>query len=78
MEVIVYSSGHCASCKEAISFFEEQGIAYKQFDVEVNKEHFQEMLRLGGIATPFILIEDSAFHYFDRDKIKEVLMRTNA
>jgi glutaredoxin len=78
MEITIYMCEHCVSCMEALRYFDNQGIYYRKLNVETNKLYFNEMLRLGGIATPFILIDNIAFHYFDYDRISEVLMRADA
>jgi glutaredoxin len=74
MNITLYTSDHCISCKEVIRFFHEKGYSFRQLDVGFNKENFNEMLRLGGIATPFIVIGSKTFHTFDRKKLEEVLM----
>jgi glutaredoxin len=73
MKIIIYTSDHCASCRDAIRFFEEKDLPFRQLDVGKNKENFNEMLRQGGIATPFIIVGTRKFHSFDRDKMEEVL-----
>ncbi|MBA2939626.1 glutaredoxin family protein [Paenibacillus sp. CGMCC 1.16610] len=71
--VTIFKSDHCSACHEAISYFEQLGIHYKQLDVTFNQSNFNEMLRKGGIATPFIIIGSQSFEFFDPDKIKEAL-----
>lgn len=73
MNITVYTSQHCNTCEEVIRYFAEKGVDFRQLDVGHHAENFKEMLRLGGIATPFIVIEDNIFHSFDRDKIEQVL-----
>lgn len=73
MNITVYTSQHCNSCVEVVRYFANKGIVFRQLDVGHNAENFKEMLRLGGIATPFIVIEDKVFHSFDRDRIEQVL-----
>jgi glutaredoxin len=77
MNITIYTSDHCCSCKEAIRFFQESGINFRQLDVGCNKENFDEMLRLGGIATPFIVVDKRKFHSFDREKMEKVLKDGN-
>lgn len=73
MDIVLYSTDHCASCKEAIRFFHEKGAPFRHVDVGTDKANFTEMLLRGGIATPYILIGEQAFHSFDRLKIQEVM-----
>ncbi|TFE26702.1 glutaredoxin family protein [Cohnella luojiensis] len=71
--VVLYGADHCAACTETIKFFQQEGIPYQYKDVGTDKEAFTEMLRLGGIATPFIVAGTHVLHSFDRQKLKEAL-----
>lgn len=71
--VVLYGADHCEACAEAIKFFQQEGIPCQYKDVGNDKEVFAEMLRLGGIATPFIVAGRHVFHSFDRQKLKEAL-----
>jgi glutaredoxin len=73
MDITIFTSDHCPSCKETIRFFQEKEIFFRQLDVGFNRENFAEMLRLGGFATPFIVIDSKTFYTFDREKLEEVL-----
>ncbi|MCF6095197.1 glutaredoxin family protein [Microaerobacter geothermalis] len=73
MKAKIYISNHCTLCREVIRFFQENGIPYEQINVTHNQEKFDEMLMLGGIATPFIIIESSYFYHFDRKKFEKFL-----
>lgn len=56
-----------------LDFFEEKGIPIEAIDVTYDKEQFAEMLRLGGIATPLLVMGQQVFHFFDRNKINRAL-----
>ena len=73
MRVKVFLSYHCVSCREAVLFFEEMGINIEKIDVAHDRAGFEEMLKLGGIATPFIVIGDTVMHTFERSKIVQML-----
>ncbi|NIK66959.1 glutaredoxin family protein [Paenibacillus sp. BK033] len=71
--VVLYGADHCAACTEAIKFFQQQGIPFQYKNVGTDKEAFAEVLRLGGIATPFIVAGTHVLHSFDQQKLKESL-----
>lgn len=73
MHIRIYVSDHCFSCQEVISFFKEQGIATELINVTREQNRFDEMVRFGGIATPFIIIGEHIFHSFDQTIIEKVL-----
>ncbi|WCK52959.1 glutaredoxin family protein [Aneurinibacillus sp. Ricciae_BoGa-3] len=77
MVIKVYVSDHCFSCKEAIQYFTEKEVNVKQINVTYNQEKFVEMLTLGGIATPLIVIDDQIFYTFERAKLDKVLEEKN-
>jgi glutaredoxin len=56
MKIKIYISDHCSFCREAIRYFQEKNIEVEQIDVTRNQTHFDEMMKHGGIATPFIVI----------------------
>ncbi len=73
MNIVLYVSDHCASCREAVLFFQAEGISFQLLNVDFDKDNFNDMLYYGGIATPLIRIDNLTFHSFDRKKIKEAL-----
>jgi glutaredoxin len=77
MAVKIYISDHCLFCKEAVQFFERKGIPFQLINVTHDRERFDEMVSLGGIATPFIVIGKQILHFFDREKIERALEDEN-
>jgi glutaredoxin len=73
MKVKIYVSHHCVSCQDAIHYFKRKGVDFKEIDVTHDQESFNEMLLLGGIATPLIIVGDHIFHTFDPNKVEKVL-----
>ncbi|MBU8763726.1 hypothetical protein KM868_09490 [Micrococcus luteus] len=73
MGVKVYWRENCGECKIVMKYFEEKQIDIDKIDVTYDKERFEEMLRLGGIATPLIVIGHHVFHSFNRLKIDKAL-----
>lgn len=72
-EITIYTSPHCSFCREAVAFFENKHLSFKQLDVSGNRRNQEEMLALGGLATPFIIVGKQVFHSFDKEKLEEVL-----
>lgn len=73
MKITIYTSEHCVSCREAIQYLHERYIPFQQLDVGYDKHNFDEMLRLGGIATPFIMVGNQKLHSFDRNQLEAIL-----
>jgi predicted thioredoxin/glutaredoxin len=73
LEIKVYWREHCSSCNEVFRYFDQKHITYEKINVTHDQKHFSEMLRLGGFATPFILIDDQVISYFDSIKMDRIL-----
>jgi glutaredoxin len=73
LKVKIFVSDHCVFCQEAVRYFHEKGVPLEEINVSHDQNRFDEMLRLGGIATPLIVIGEQIFHSFDRIKIEHLL-----
>ncbi|MDO3381473.1 glutaredoxin family protein [Gilvimarinus algae] len=54
--VVMYSTSWCGYCKKARQYFESQGIAYNERDIETSTRARQEYEQLGASGIPFLLI----------------------
>ncbi|WP_162160660.1 glutaredoxin family protein [Paenibacillus gorillae] len=75
-EITLYTSPYCQFCREAVQFFRKEQLAFKEVDITGSKEGQEEMMALGGIATPFIIVSGRSFHSFDRGQIEEALKQS--
>jgi glutaredoxin len=73
MSIKVYWREHCSQCKSVIEYFEEKKLSVDTIDVTYDQDKFREMLSLGGIATPLIVIGEHVVHSFDRQKLDRML-----
>lgn len=64
-KIRIYVASDCPSCKEVIGYLKRKNTPYELFDVSFSKQHFKEMMRLGGFATPFIVMDERRLYYFD-------------
>lgn len=69
----VYWRQHCQSCKEVFNYLDGRAVPYEKIDVTYDQASFDEMLRLGGFATPFIVLDGKAISYFEREKFDQIL-----
>ena len=73
-KVIIYSTPTCHFCHMAKDFFNENGIAYEDFNVSTDLEKRKEMMEKSGqMGVPVIDIEGKLIVGFDLPKIKEYL-----
>lgn len=73
MTIKIYWRQYCSSCEEVFRYLDQKELKYEKVDVTHDQLKFDEMLRLGGIATPFIVIDQRIIPYFDKDKFNQTL-----
>ena len=54
--VIMYSTAWCGYCKKAKKYFQENNIAYTEYDIEKDSAARQKYNELGGRGVPVILV----------------------
>ena len=72
-EVILYATSWCGYCRKTRALFEEQGIAYTEFDIETSDEGRRRYEALNGEGVPVIDIGGTVIRGFDRDEIMAAL-----
>lgn len=77
MTIKIYWRQYCSSCEEVFRYLDQKELEYEKIDVTHDQVSFNEMLRLGGIATPFIVIGQRIVPYFDKDKFNQTLEEIN-
>lgn len=72
MNIKVYWREHCSVCIEVFHYLDDKKIPYEKIDVTYDQNRFDEMLRLGGIATPLIVIGEQVISYFEAEKMDKI------
>ena len=76
MAVIMYSTPTCGFCKMAKSYFQNNNIAFTEYNVASNSEKAQEMVRKSGqMGVPVIDVNGKVIVGFDRAAIDAALKR---
>jgi glutaredoxin len=73
VNVKVYWRQHCSLCKDVFHYLDQKEIPYEKIDVTYDQTRFDEMLRLGGIATPLIVVDGLVISYFESEKMDRIL-----
>ncbi len=72
--VVIYSTPTCSYCRAAKEFFDENKIAYTEYNVASDAEKRNEMIEKSGqMGVPVIAINDELVIGFDQDKLSELL-----
>jgi len=73
-EVIIYSTPTCHFCHMAKDFFNENKIAYTEYNVASDLEKRKEMVEKSGqMGVPVIIIDDQLTVGFNQPKIAGLL-----
>lgn len=76
--VTVYSTTWCGFCKQAKKYFDSIDVAYKDVDIEADKEAAEKMVAESGqMGVPVIKIGDDVVVGFDKAKIDAALKSSN-
>ncbi len=72
--VVIYSTPTCSYCRAAKEFFDENKIAYTEYNVASDAQKRNEMIEKSGqMGVPVIAINDELVIGFDQDKLSELL-----
>ncbi len=72
--VTIYSTPTCHFCQRAKTFFKENKVEYKDYNVLEDEEKRQELVEKSGqMGVPVIFIDDEMIIGFDEEKIKSIL-----
>ena len=74
MNITVYSTPTCPYCIQAKSYFKGKNIAFTDFDVSIDQEKAQEMVKLSGqMSVPVIKIDEHVLVGFDQEEIEKII-----
>ncbi|NLN15499.1 MAG: glutaredoxin family protein [Tissierellia bacterium] len=72
-DVVVYTSNTCPYCTLAKNYLEEKGIQYTEKNVQTDKVARQELMSMGHMGVPVLVIDGEEIVGFDKEKIDEAL-----
>ncbi|MFW2440205.1 MAG: glutaredoxin domain-containing protein [Arenicellales bacterium] len=76
-DVVIYTTTWCGYCKRAKSYFEEQGIAYNEYDIEKDPQGKRDYARMRGSGVPIILVGDQRMDGFDKTRFHRLYSEEN-
>ena len=72
-KVVVYSSNTCPYCVSAKQYLSENGVEFEERNVQTSADARQELMQMGHMGVPVILIDDEEIVGFDKDRIDGAL-----
>ncbi len=55
-QVVMYSAAWCGFCKKARHYFRQQGIPFKEYDIETSRKGRRDYAKLNGTGVPIIFV----------------------
>jgi len=72
-KVVVYSSDTCPHCTTAKKFLKEKGIDFEEKNVSSNVEARNELMEMGFMGVPIILVDGETVEGFNKGKLEKLL-----
>lgn len=69
----IYSSTSCTNCTAAKEYLKEKGYEYEEKNVSTDKEAKKELIAMGYMGVPVIMIDDDVVVGFNKSKLDEIL-----
>lgn len=74
-KVVVYSSNTCPYCVNAKDYLAELGVEYEEKNIQQDKEARKELMEMGHMGVPVIVIDGEEIVGFDKGKIDSLLKK---
>lgn len=71
--VVVYTSNTCPYCVTAKDYLKEKGVEYTEKNIQADKEARKELMGMGHMGVPVLVIDGEEIVGFDKDKIDDLL-----
>ncbi|MEG2789882.1 MAG: glutaredoxin family protein [Romboutsia sp.] len=72
-KVEIYTSDACGGCIQAKDYFKEKGVNYIEHNINKNSDARKELIGMGYMSVPLILINEEHVLGFDLKRIEELL-----
>nr|WP_242943854.1 glutaredoxin family protein [Peptoclostridium litorale] len=72
-KITIYTSETCGYCHMAKEYFDEKGIAYEEKSVSADSSARKELMKMGYMSVPVIIIGEETIVGFDKQKIESLL-----
>lgn len=72
-DVIVYTSNTCPYCTLAKNYLTEKGVSYTEKNVQTDKEARKELMAMGHMGVPVLVVDGEEIVGFDKEKLDDLL-----
>jgi len=75
-KVVMFSTSWCGVCKTAKKYMSNNGISYKEYDIEKNSNAHRKFKSLGGNGVPLIVVGKQIMSGFSALRLESMLGRS--
>ena len=72
-KVLVYSSNTCPYCTLAKDYLSDKGVEFEERNVQEDDSARKELMEMGHMGVPVIVIGEEEIVGFDKDRIDELV-----
>ncbi len=72
-KIKIYTSTTCSHCHAAKDYLEEKGHSYEEKNVSTDPQAKKELIAMGFMGVPIIMVDDNIIEGFNRNKLEELL-----
>lgn len=73
--VVVYTSNTCPYCTLAKNYLNEKGIEFTEKNVQTDKEARKELMNMGHMGVPVVVVDGEQVVGFDKEKLETLLSK---
>ena len=68
-DITIYTSNTCPYCTLAKNYLSEKGYSYNEKNVQTDKDARKELMSMGHMGVPVLVIDGEEIVGFDKEKI---------
>ncbi|NLV76436.1 MAG: glutaredoxin family protein [Tissierellia bacterium] len=72
-DVVIFTSNTCPYCIAAKEYLDEKGVSYTEKNIQTDKTARKELMSMGLMGVPVLLIDGEEIVGFDKAKIDQLL-----
>lgn len=72
-KIKLYTSSTCSYCTAVKEYLKEKGEKYEEKNVTIDKEAKKELMTMGYMGVPIIMVDDDIIEGFNKSKLDEIL-----
>ena len=74
-DVVIFTSNTCPYCVAAKEYLNEKGVNYTEKNIQTDKTARKELMNMGHMGVPVLLIDGEEIVGFDKARIDQLLDR---